>query len=147
MTYHFILKIFYCFAATFFFALIMNAPKKTLVHSSITASLGYLVYEYFIMRGHSLTAFFMGTTFVAILGEIYARKLKMPATIFIFPGVIPIVPGLGLYETIMAFVQDDISSALEIGVSTILNIGCMAVAMALVSLLAFKFRKTNLLNL
>lgn len=144
---NFILEIFYCFTATFFFALIMNAPKKTLVHSSITASLGYLVYEYFIIKGNPMLAFYLGTTLVAILGEIFARKFKMPATIFIFPGVIPIVPGLGLYETILAFVQDDISSALETGVSTILNIGCMAVAMALVSLLALKFKKSNLINL
>lgn len=140
MTY--IIDIFYCFTATFFFELLMNAPKKTLVHSSITASLGYLVYEYFIIKGNPVLAFFLGTTLVAVLGEIFARKFKMPATIFIFPGVIPIVPGIGLYNTLLAFVQDDILSALEIGVNTILNIGCMAVAMAMVSLLALKIKKT-----
>lgn len=133
-----ILEMFYCFAATFFFALIMNAPKKILILSSITASLGYLVYKYFIIKGIPLLAFFLGTTLIAMLGEIFARRLKMPATIFIFPGVIPIVPGLGLYNTILALVQNDIFLALETGFNTILNIGCMAIAMALVSLIAFK---------
>lgn len=136
----FILEMFYCFAATFFFALIMNAPKNTLLHSSLIASAGYLVYKYFLLEGQHLLAFFMGTVFIAMLGEIFARKLKMPATIFIFPSVIPIVPGLGLYETILAFVEDDIFLALETGVNTILSIGCMAVAMALVSLTAHKFK-------
>lgn len=138
-----ILIMLYCFAATFFFTLIMNAPKKTLFYSSITASFGYLVYEYFIVNGSPLLGFFLGTTLIATFGEVYARKLKMPATIFIFPGVIPIVPGLGLYETILAFVSDDIFLALETGVKTILNIGCMAVAMALVSLIALKIKKFN----
>ncbi|HAQ40833.1 MAG TPA: hypothetical protein DCM73_08370 [Clostridiales bacterium] len=137
---NFVLELFYCFAATLFFALIMNAPKKTLFHSSITASAGYLVYKYFLLDGHHFLAFFMGTAFIAMLGEIFARKLKMPATIFIFPGVIPIVPGLGLYETILAFVEDDIFKAIETGANTILSIGCMAVAMALVSLIAHKFK-------
>lgn len=136
----YILEMFYCFIATFFFAMIMNAPKKTLVLSSISASLGYLVYEFFILKGNPMLGFFLGTTFIATFGELFAQKLKMPATIFIFPGVIPIVPGIGLYETILAFVQDDIFLALETGVTTILNIGCMAIAMALVSLLAYKIR-------
>ncbi len=136
----YILEMLYCFIATFFFAMIMNAPKKTLILSAVNASLGYLIYELFIIKGNPMLGFFLGTTCVATFGEIFARKLKMPATIFIFPGVIPIVPGLGLYETILAFVQNDISSALETGVKTILNIGCMAIAMALVSLLAFKIK-------
>lgn len=136
----YILEMFYCAAATFFFALMMNAPKKTLIYSSMTASLGYLVYEYFIIKGNPLLAFFLGTMLIATFGEVFARKLKMPATIFIFPSVIPIVPGFGLYETILALVQDDIPLALETGVSTILNIGCMAIAMTLVSLFALKIK-------
>ena len=135
-----ILEIIYCFIASLFFALIMNAPKKTLILSSLTASLGYLVYIFCIDQGNIKLGFFLGTTVVAFMGEIYARKLKMPATIFIFPGVIPIVPGLGLYQTIFALVQDDIPLALETGVNTILNIGSMAVAMAMVSLVAMKMR-------
>lgn len=137
---NYILEMIYCAAATFFFALMMNAPKKTLIYSSMTASLGYLVYEYFIIKGNPLLAFFLGTMLIATFGEVFARKLKMPATIFIFPSVIPIVPGFGLYETILALVQDDIPLALETGVSTILNIGCMAIAMTLVSLFALKIK-------
>ncbi len=145
----YILEMCYCFIATFFFAKIMNAPKKTLILSSISASIGYLIYEFCIIEANPMLGFFLGTTFVATFGEILARKFKMPATIFIFPGVIPIVPGLGLYETILAFVQNDTFLALETGVKTILNIGCMAIAMALVSLLAFKIKtgKANQQNL
>lgn len=141
----FILEMIFCFTASFFFAMIMNAPKKTLVYSSLIASLGYMVYIYFVNNGNQKLGFFLGTAVVAFFGEIYARKFKMPATIFIFPGVIPIVPGLGLYQTLFAFVEDNITSALEIGVNTFLNIGAMAVAMAMVSLLALKFstRKTE----
>jgi uncharacterized membrane protein YjjB (DUF3815 family) len=74
------------------------------------------------------------------MGEIFARRFKMPATIFIFPAIIPIVPGLGLYETMLAFVQNDILSALEIGADTIFNIVSMAIAMALVSAAAIKMK-------
>ena len=108
-----ILEMIFCFAASWFYALIMNAPKKTLIHSSTIASLGYIIYIICVDSGNTKLGFLLGTAAITFLGEIYARKLKMPATIFIFPSVIPIVPGLGLYETMFEFVQNDIFSALQ----------------------------------
>ncbi|NLY42554.1 MAG: threonine/serine exporter [Clostridiaceae bacterium] len=132
-----VLNLVYCFVASLFFALIMNAPKKTLIITSISASLGYFIYIS-CSTVNSTLGFFAGTIFVAMMGEILARKFKMPATIFIFPAVIPIVPGFGLYQTMLALVQNDITSALEIGTKTILNIAAMAIAIALVSVLAVR---------
>lgn len=140
-----ILNSVYCFAASLFFALIMNAPKKTLIHTSIVASIGYAIYITLSNQINITFGFFAGTTFIAMMGEIFARKFKMPATIFIFPAVIPIVPGLGLYQTMLSLVQNNIMQALEIGANTILNIAAMAIAMALVSVstLKMKSRKAN----
>ncbi|NLK63635.1 MAG: threonine/serine exporter [Tissierellia bacterium] len=134
------LDLIYCFAASLFFALIMNAPKNTLMHTPLVASIGYLIYLACSAQLNTTLGFFAGTTFVAMMGEIFARKFKMPATIFIFPAIIPIVPGFGLYETMLAFVQNDILSALEIGADTIFNIVAMAIAMALVSAAAIKMK-------
>lgn len=138
------LELFYCFAASLFFALIMNAPKETLIRTSLVASLAYVIYVTLADRVHVTLGFFAGTAFAAMMGEIFARRFKMPATIFIFPAVIPIVPGFGLYQTMLALVQNNIPSALETGVTTILNIGAMAVAMALVSLVALKWKSRNI---
>ena len=135
-----LLDLIYCFAASLFFALIMNTPKNTLMHTSIVASIGYLIYLSCSAQLNTTLGFFAGTTFVAMMGEIFARRFKMPATIFIFPAIIPIVPGLGLYETMLAFVQNDILSALEIGADTIFNIVSMAITMALVSAAAIKMK-------
>lgn len=137
------LDLIYCFAASLFFALIMNAPVKTLIHTSMAASIGYTIYMACSNQLNTTLGFFAGTTFVAMMGEIFARKFKMPATTFIFPAVIPIVPGIGLYQTMLALVQNDISSALEIGANTILNIAAMAIAMAMVSVLALKMKSRN----
>jgi len=133
-----ILELIYCFFAALFFGLVMNSPRKVVAYSSIIASVGYLIYMKLVESGTPKLGFFLGTLIAAFLGEICARWFKMPATIFIFPAIVPIVPGLGLYQTILAFVQDDIPSALETGVNTILNIGAMAIAMAIVSLVALK---------
>ena len=137
------LDLVYCFTASLFFALIMNAPKKILVHISLVASIGYIIHITCAEQLNTTLGFFAGTTFVAMMGEIFARKFKMPATIFIFPSVIPMVPGFGLYQTMLALVQNNIPQALETGVNTILNIAAMAIAMALVSVMAIKMKSTK----
>lgn len=140
-----ILDLIYCFAATLFFALIMNAPKNTLVPTSIIGSIGYVTFIILSKNLNVTLGYFVGTTFIALMCEIFARKLKMPATIFIFPAVIAMVPGLGLYQTMLALVQNDIPHALEVGANTILNIAAMAIAMAFISVIALKMksRKAN----
>jgi uncharacterized membrane protein YjjB (DUF3815 family) len=140
MLREFVLNMVYCFIATLFFAMIMNSPRRVLVFSSVIASFGYLIFLLCVKAGYSMLGFFLGTLVIAFIGEICARIYKMPATIFIFPAVVPIVPGFGLYQTVLAFVQKDILSALETGVSTIVNIGAMAIAMAVVSLAAIKIK-------
>lgn len=133
-----LLDLIYSFMATFFFALIMNAPKKSLVFSSAIASLGYFIYSVCVNNNQKLIGFFLGTLVISLLGELCARKIKMPATIFIFPGIIPIVPGLGLYQMMLEFVQNNINNALLVGVETLSHIGAMAIAIAFVSLILTK---------
>lgn len=130
-----ILDIIYCSVATCFFALVMNAPKNSLFLSSLIAALGYAVYTGFVEINQEILGFFFGTFIIALLGEICARKIKMPATIFIFPAVVPIVPGIGLYQTMLEFVQNDIYEAMLLLVKTLINIGAMSIAIALVSLI------------
>lgn len=142
-----ILNLIYCFIATLFFAITMNAPKNTLVPTSIIGSIGYVIFITLSKLLNVTLGYFVGTTFIAMLGEIFARKLKMPATIFIFPAVIAMVPGFGLYQTMLALVQNNISQALETGAKTILNIAAMAVAMALISVIALKMKSRKRINL
>lgn len=133
-----ILDLIYSFIATYFFALIMNAPKKSLVFSSLIASLGYFIYSVCINYNQQLMGFFLGTLVISLFGELCARKIKMPATIFIFPALVPIVPGLGLYQMMLEFVQKDVYEALLVGIKTLSYIGAMSVAIALVSLVLTK---------
>jgi uncharacterized membrane protein YjjB (DUF3815 family) len=67
-------------------------------------------------------------------GEIAARLMKMPATTFITTSVIVLVPGFGLYKTMLYLVQGAYSQAGSEGTITILAIGSMALAIALGSL-------------
>ena len=119
-------------AAAFFFSILFRSPYKALPISSILGGVAYVVYlaiEQFC--GWTLLGYFAGTLVVVIASEIAARMLKMPATTFIVPSVIVLVPGFGLYRTMMYMVQSNYDMAAQQGTQTFLAIGAMALAIAL----------------
>ena len=70
---------------------------------------------------------FFGACIVGLLSNYAARFMKEPATIFIIPGILCLVPGSAIFNTMAALLRDDFGDAAEIGMQTL----CMAGAIAL----------------
>ena len=123
-----------CFGATIFYCIIMQLPKKALWISSLSSALTYIVYRVVFL---SITSEYVGylaaSCFAALSAEILARACKMPATIFIFPAVIPLVPGLGLYRTMLCLVRSDMSGFASEGTKALIISGIIAVTVAVVN--------------
>ncbi len=47
-----------------------------------------------------------------------ARYYKKPATVYIIPGIVPLVPGAGMYYTMLALVSKDFYTAINKGTET-----------------------------
>lgn len=110
MTY--IIEFIGSFLSSIGFGLVFSIPKKTLLISGITGGLGWLVYKLSLglTEGVYLSTF-LSAFFIATLSEFLAKKLRFPASIFIFPGVINLCPGVAIYNTMAYFVknQNDIA--------------------------------------
>ncbi|MHB1151426.1 MAG: threonine/serine exporter family protein [Eubacteriales bacterium] len=133
-----LLRIFgLCAAATLCYALLMRIPLRALILSAFLGSAGYII---FIISSNYLTsilaAYFIGTLFVSVIGEIMARIMKMPSTIFVIPSIIPLVPGYGLYLTMLLLVQNDFNGFIKTGAQTLFIAGIMAAAIALTNFVA-----------
>ena len=70
---------------------------------------------------------------MAAAAEICASILKKPATIFIIPGIIPFVPGGGIYETMLYSLWGNMELAAVTGFRTLTAAGAIAAGIALVS--------------
>jgi uncharacterized membrane protein YjjB (DUF3815 family) len=46
--------------------------------------------------------------------------MKMPATTFIIPGIIPLVPGYGLYYSMLKIIEANYQEALNVGFESLL---------------------------
>lgn len=121
--------------ASVLFAVLFRAPRKTLPVVGVIAGLGWVAFR---AMGGTLPAYFFATLGIAVAGEIAARALKMPATICTHVAVIPLVPGVGLYETMLHLVEGDTATGLAVGARTLLAIGMIAMAIGVASLL-FKY--------
>ena len=70
---------------------------------------------------------------VSLFSEILARKLKYPAINFIIPGILPLVPGLGLYNTMYSLVQKDYALAVSTGTDTLFKSGGIAIGILIIT--------------
>ena len=72
-------------------------------------------------------------TVVALFSEIIARICKAPATVFLIIGCFPLVPGRGIYETMLYCIQGNSELFLDsflntIGISTSLALAILIVS-------------------
>ncbi len=121
-----------CFLAAFCFSFLMNQPFHTVLPSALIAAAGYFV---FLLMGKTTVAYFAAAFLIAFSCEVLARKMKTAATLFVTSAIIPLVPGVGLYRTMLYLSQEDFTKAWETGAETILGICAIALAITFSSIL------------
>lgn len=129
--------------ASAFFGLLFHIPRRLLISVGLVGMIGYGVYLATLeLMQSTVGANFVAALVVAALAEILARKQKAPANIFALMGVVPLVPGGGLYRTMLALVLDEYDTAVSTGVETVLIAGAIALAIAVVAVF-FRIRPSR----
>lgn len=102
-----------CFIGTLSFALIFRAPPRSLVFCGLIGALGYGVFLSLQYAGVvSAAAVFFAASVVGLGSELLARASKLPATVYIIAGIIPLVPGASAYLGMLYFAQGNYREAL-----------------------------------
>ncbi len=131
------LQFIYAFFATFGFCLIFHVPLRHIAPASFVGACGWAVYQFLLLFDISaVLACFIGACVVGLVSEIFCRLFKEASLIFIIPGVLPLVPGAGMYNTMLSLMSDDMLETARIGTETLLMAGGIAMAILLVSSLS-----------
>ena len=86
--------------ATISFAALFNAPRKELVCCGLTGALGWAVYYGMTQSGiNNVLASLLATFCLTVLARSFAVIRKSPVTVYLLPGIFPLVPGAGIYYT------------------------------------------------
>lgn len=127
----YITNFIFAFLGTMGFTIMFNTPKNSVVKASTIGALGWLVYLFTGSHGQSpITATFVGALTVGLLGELFASKFRSPATVFVIPGIIPLVPGYGIYYTMASIITKSYNTATTKGFEALFI--ALAIATALI---------------
>lgn len=114
-----ILQGIYSFLCVAGFSVMFNLPRKALISASLNGAVGWVVYVLVQQTGANIVIpAFIGSFVVGLFGEILAIKNRHPATLFIIPGIIPFVPGYGIYNTMYHTVMQNFTEAITEGANS-----------------------------
>ena len=140
-----ILNFIYAFFATVGFAVLFNIPRKEMIYAGLCGGLGWVVHMSLQGLDMSLvfTSFLGGLT-VGLTSEYFAIRRKMPATVFVIPGMIPLVPGYGLYFSMLSIIEKNYEEALRVGFETLIVATVIASAIIISTAVGkfFRIRRT-----
>lgn len=111
--------------ATCGFAIFFNVQPKLLLWTAPIGALGWLVYVLGVFNYENPMIYsFTAAAVISLCSEILARRLKQPTILFVIPGILPLVPGVGLYQTVYSIMFKKYGLAATIGTkSVIVSIG------------------------
>ena len=151
---------FFAAVASIGFAVISNPPRKAIFISALLAAVGHAL-RYYLMHHtpldiamSSLVAAFT----IGLFSMICAKLIHCPAVIFSFPSLLPMIPGMYAYKTVLALIRfmksDDVSQSQQLiveifrnGLTTLFVMFALVIGVSLAMFIFYKqsFTMTRLL--
>ena len=117
----------FSFLSSISFAVICNVPRKSIPIGGIVGMCGWIGYWLLSSEGYGVfLSSVVCSLLLAFIGHIFARIYKMPLTVFYVPGLVPIVPGITVFQAFRLLTLHDYDGALI----AFLNVGYCAVGIA-----------------
>ncbi|MCM1990815.1 threonine/serine exporter family protein [Oceanirhabdus seepicola] len=128
-----IFEVLLAIVASLGFGIQFNIQKKHLLTASLSGGISWLFYSLLLSVDFNNTfALFIGSALMSLYSEVMARKAKTPATAFIVCGMIPLVPGGGMYRTVYQYVNHEYDRAVTTGINTLTEAVTIAIGIVFI---------------
>ena len=122
-----------CFLAVAGFAVLVETPQKYILQAGFAGAFGGWVYFYSMQRGlDTVPACFLSALVISLVAHIFARIFKAPVTVFLIAGILPTVPGAGMYRAVYYIIADDRAQSSYYLLQTLEIAGVIALAIFIV---------------
>ncbi len=126
LTTELLLPVLISFIACIGFGIMFNIRDKNLFLSGLGGAWSWMVYLIAVHYTNDMFACFLGGFAISLYAEILARIRRTPSTCFLIVGLLPLVPGAGIYYTMKFFVQGQYVEFAEKGISVLACAGAIA---------------------
>ena len=101
--------VFFAALAAIGFAIISNPPRQSLLVSALLAAIGHGI-RFFLMHSsfflwNICPASFIASLSVGFLSILFARYIRVPAEVFAFPSLLPMIPGMYAYRIVQSLLE------------------------------------------
>lgn len=131
-----LLPILWTAIATVGFAVRFGLRGRDLVPTSAGAVAGWLVFDMVSKASGPAQGYFVAALAIGIYAEVLAALQKKPATIYVVTAIFPLVPGGGMYYTMLHSVRGELWLAIASGYDTLTAAGAIAAGLAVSSALS-----------
>lgn len=137
-----IVRVIGAFIAIYAFAIVLETPKKYLWCAGTVSAVGWFVYLLSQQLGtDDVMATFLSATAISIVSHVFARVFRAPVTVFLVAGILPTVPGAGMYRIAASFIAGDSGMAAQNLITTLELAGVIAMGIFLVDAIFRLFQR------
>lgn len=142
-----IAQIVVSFLAVLSFSVALGVPKKFLILSGLTGSIGWIVFLVFSDLGVStIIASLISAFCVAIISAILSKVAKAIISIFFIPGILPVVPGVAMYRMVYYILNNNFEMTRTYFYESILIAGAIALSIFTVESMKKIITQKNVAN-
>ena len=124
-----ILDFIYAYIACLAFTLIYNMRGKFVLLAPSGGSIAWIIYNMTAYTESDLVQNFIAIMAVSFYSEVMARIYKAPVTMFLVVGLLPLVPGAGIYYTSYYLIMNDLAQSMAKGIETFKIAGAIVLGM------------------
>ena len=122
---------------------LLHVPRKYIIWAGFTGAVGWWIYLVLMDLQFSMAvATFLSGCLISLCGQFFARILKTPVTIFVIPGILPLVPGAGMFRIAHSVIRSDGMTSYYI-TQTLIVAGMIALSIMVVDSIFRLFLKTK----
>ena len=115
-----LLQLLTAFLGALGFSLLFGMRPKHLLPAALGGLLAWGIYlAVYAWLRESFIPCLLAAAFAVVYAEILARQRKTPATLFVIPAILPLVPGSSLYYAMDCAVRGQLEAAKAYGTETL----------------------------
>lgn len=114
-----IIKLLAAMTGTLAFSVLFGVPSAYYIYCGLIGGTGWLVRQWTFDLFGSAGATLIATMVVIFLSRLTAVWKRCPVTIFLIAGILPLVPGTGIYWTAYYIVTEQLRLAAETGYAAV----------------------------
>lgn len=129
-----ILPCLYSLIASIAFGVQFNIKLRHMIMAGIGGTLTQFIFLAFELSGtNEMLCYFFSAAAVSVYSEIMARRLRVPVNMYLVIGIIPLVPGGYMYNTMITLIGGDTDVFFEMFLTAVGIAGAIAMGVFAVS--------------